>query len=390
MKKLIPLFLVSAAVFTSWPCFAQLNIPSDGSDGALNITSDTIIDLGLARTAAWDANNSTDAGKGVYDVSKWAVVFKYSSVNIAAGATVTFKNHPSRCPVVWLVQSNVTVSGVLSLDGERGLTQLANLVEGGPGGFRGGARGDTGLSISAGFGPGGIFNYHGRFGAQFPQSYGSDALVPLIGGSGGAGNGAWNGGGGGGAILVAAGSVISISGYITANGGDGPNAYGGSGGAIRLVADQLLGNGYVRALSGQGDQPGRIRIEANTFSQNLSMNPLAQPVSPTPVVIWPATNAPTVRVVSVSGIQSPNDPRTVLENNPADLSISSTNAVTILVETQNFPTNGTVRVFVKPRHGLDSIYQASFVSSTNNAATWQVQQSLPLGYCILQARAVAQ
>ncbi|MEO7676561.1 MAG: hypothetical protein ABIV39_07360, partial [Verrucomicrobiota bacterium] len=140
---------MSALVLTR-PLFAQLIIPSDGSDGALNITTSTNIDLSRAVTGAWDANNTTNVGKGIYDVSKWAVVFKYSSVNIAAGATVTFKNHASRAPVVWLVQSNVNIAGTLSLDGERGLTQSANLVEGGPGGFRGGAPVQVGLSESSG------------------------------------------------------------------------------------------------------------------------------------------------------------------------------------------------------------------------------------------------
>ena len=80
---------------------SPLTIPgADGSDDALNVTVSTNIDLSLAVTGAWDANNAANAGKGIYDASKWAVVFKYSSVNIAPGATVTFSNHPSRAPVV--------------------------------------------------------------------------------------------------------------------------------------------------------------------------------------------------------------------------------------------------------------------------------------------------
>ena len=38
---------------------------------------------------------------------KWDLVFKYTSVNVAAGATVTFKNNASRALVVWLVSGNV-------------------------------------------------------------------------------------------------------------------------------------------------------------------------------------------------------------------------------------------------------------------------------------------
>jgi len=73
---------------------------ANGTDGVLNITTNTVIDLSRAVTAAWDSDNSANAGKGVYDASKWAVVFKYTSVTIGSNATVTFRNHASRAPVV--------------------------------------------------------------------------------------------------------------------------------------------------------------------------------------------------------------------------------------------------------------------------------------------------
>src|ERR1035441_9659321 len=111
--------------------FAQLNIPSDGSDGALVISSDTVIDLSQAVTGNWTNNNTANAGKGVYDPAKWAVVFKYSSVNIANGATLTFTNHPTHAPVVWLVANDVTINGTLSLDGQAiGLTYSDEAVPG--------------------------------------------------------------------------------------------------------------------------------------------------------------------------------------------------------------------------------------------------------------------
>ncbi|MBK8093158.1 MAG: hypothetical protein IPK32_14525 [Verrucomicrobiaceae bacterium] len=96
---------------------AQLTIPSDGSDGAFAPAANVEIDLGLATTALW---NTPGSGNGVYDAEKWAVVFKYSSVNIPAGVKVTFKNHPTYAPVVWLVQGNVTIAGELSLKGKDG------------------------------------------------------------------------------------------------------------------------------------------------------------------------------------------------------------------------------------------------------------------------------
>jgi plastocyanin len=173
---------------------AQLTIPSDGSDGALIVTNDTVIDLSKAVTGAWNAANSANAGKGIYDSNKWAVVFKYSSVSIAEGATVTFANHASRAPVVWLVRSNVTVAGTLSLDGQRDV-DAPGLAEPGPGGFRGGQGNfGAGLGAGAGFGPGGgipgSWGYSGGYGAKEQYSgeaYGNPSLLPLIGGSGGGG-----------------------------------------------------------------------------------------------------------------------------------------------------------------------------------------------------------
>ena len=148
LRKMALLALSTAAFAPA--VFAQLSIPGDGSDGALNITTNTVIDLSRAATGAWDANNATTAGKGIYDPTKWAVVFKYSSVTISNGATVTFSNHPSRAPVVWLVNGDVMIhsNGVLSLDGQYGVSDTINLAEPGPGGFRGGAEGQAFINLT--------------------------------------------------------------------------------------------------------------------------------------------------------------------------------------------------------------------------------------------------
>ena len=110
MKTSIPALAVSIISIISFAVLApsglaQVSIPSDGSDGALIVSADTVIDLSNAIAGAWNANNVANAGKGIYDSNKWAVVFKYSSVVISNGATLTFANHPGRAPVVWLVSS---------------------------------------------------------------------------------------------------------------------------------------------------------------------------------------------------------------------------------------------------------------------------------------------
>ncbi len=366
------LFIAAMAL----PLRAQISIPSDGSDGALVITTNTVIDLSQAVTGVWSNNNAGNAGKGIYDASKWAVVFKYSSVNIASNAAVTFSNHPSRAPVVWLVNGNVTINGDLSLDGEP-WSSNERLPEPGPGGFRGGAQGQPSLSLGSGFGPGGYYNDYGHYSGY----YGTSQIIPLIGGSGGAGS-TVNGTAGGGAILIAASGVITINGVCHANAyAAGFGIYFGSGGAIRLLADQVIGGGTVIA---NNYASGRIRIEANLIGPALGINPTPSLALPNPVVIWPDTNAPTVRIVSVGVQTAPLDPRANLGGGD-DVTVF-TNAAPIVLETSNFPTNGTVTVYIKPRNGNQTVLPATYTGGTSNLATWQLQATIPLRESVIQAR----
>jgi hypothetical protein len=153
------------------------------------------------------------------------VVFKYTNITIATGKKVTFKNHATRAPVVWLVSGNVSIEGMVDLSGESARDVWSSSLDGwawqpthrplggrltepGPGGFRGGAplRGGNTKS-AAGFGPGGgrtgpwNSNPHlgtsGGFGLAAGRvdgvgtggiAYGNPSLIPLIGGSGGGGS----------------------------------------------------------------------------------------------------------------------------------------------------------------------------------------------------------
>ena len=173
--KAASLLAACLAAFTP-SLFAQLLIPSDGSDGALNVTANTVIYLSQAVTGNWTNNNTANAGKGIYDPNKWAVVFKYSSVNISGGA-VSFINHPTHAPVVWLVSGNVTNNGTISLGGQSFSANYSDAAEPGPGGFRGGTL------VMSGFGPGGGYSYYGSYSSP-PYGYGNQQIVPLIGGSG--------------------------------------------------------------------------------------------------------------------------------------------------------------------------------------------------------------
>jgi hypothetical protein len=230
--------------------FAQtqtFNSGSNGSDGALNLTTPGTI-IFDPKTFNPPLN---PAGDNIYN---------FTTINIAAGVTVKLSSKVLSGPVYWLAQGAVTIDGTIDLNGEDGTqnTKLASTripAAGGAGGYSGGIGGSLipgEPPPQPGNGPGGGLaptstgnNAKGGNGTYT----GSQFLIPLIGGSGGAG-GSWvpgggfggGGSGGGGAILIASSASIRFGGAILANGGT-PGAFNsgvdggtGSGGAIRLVA----------------------------------------------------------------------------------------------------------------------------------------------------------
>ena len=250
MKKQLLSLLLLASLTIPPMAFAQLNIPSDGSDGVFAPLTNVVIDLSQAVTGPWNTNNTANAGRGVYDSDKWAIVFKFQSVSVPTNVTVTFLNHPYRAPVVWLVQSNVVINGTVSLDADNGDSDASQSninKQGGPGGFRGG----LGLTTKNGLGPSEGYYY---------TTYGNAQNLPLIGGAG------WwtsNGNdypplrraGGGGAILIASRNNIIINGKASATGGDNFFGHTGFGGAIRLISQDLSGGGIFDVSNG-----GRLRL----------------------------------------------------------------------------------------------------------------------------------
>jgi len=419
MKTARATWVALALLFVTSGLRAAIVVPgADGSDGALNITANTVIDLSQAVTAQWDANNAANAGKGVYDAVKWAVVFKYSSVNVSAGATVTFTNHPSRAPVVWLVSGNVTIAGTVSLDGA-GYATPPLIAEPGPGGFRGGFgqyRAGA-LGAGSGFGPGagiswngdrgngGAYAALGGWGSTAPTIYGNPSLLPLIGGSGGGGDGnnEASGAGGGGAILIASAETVSITGVLRAAGGNGGNYNGdtagsGSGGGIRVIARNLTGAGSVLATGGAGSYSGglgRIRIERATNNSTVALTPspsILQITDGDTALVWPPSSAPTVQVVSVGGVAAPADPRASFDAAAPDVTLSQSSSTTVVVRTTNVESASQVKVRGTPRFGanFNEVTATNPVLVSNSPLTYDWTVTLPVqtGYSALQVRVV--
>lgn len=437
LTLLVPLSLIV-------PCWADIIVPgADGSDGAFSPASNITINLANSPNGAWDGPNPDPNTPltGVYDENKWAVVFRFSSVNIPTGVTVTFINHPSRAPVVWLVSGTVVVSGTISLDGSNGhpVGGPFSQAEPGPGGYRGGRGGASNSANSGGFGPGGGRNSttvcnvgggsYGTAGTDTNSSsssafvgptYGNPGILPLRGGSGGCGfpvgvaacSGAGNppsysgAGAGGGAMLVAASQVIQLSAgsLIRANGGNagsGSNHAGGSGGAIRLIADIVTGSGLLQAVG--GNQPnsfhrggaGRIRVERNSGSLVDGGNPAYSAGPPGSIAtIWPSASAPTITAALIGGQTIPGAPLASLDFPNADVALTNPNPVVVQLQCANVPTNSTVMVRIVPKSGQDFSVPATFVSGDTSNSIWQTAASgpnaisLPDGFCAIQARAV--
>jgi hypothetical protein len=400
------LMIAAMIILSTWgTAYAQLNVPSDGSDGAFNPTQSITIDLSQAVTATWNIP-SPQPGKGVYDADKWAVVFKFSSVNIPSNVTVTFINHPSNAPVVWLVQGNVTMSGAVNLNGTNGGGTPGTLAVPGPGGFRGGAAMGSFFSGSGGFGPGGGKYVSGTFNSgsygtagsgQSGPLYGNPGILPLIGGSGGAARTtAFAGGGaGGGAILIAANNNITVNGPILVQGG-GLNVTGagyGSGGAIRLICQTFGGNtnGLLSADSGSGSSNGRGRIRIESFDVTYTGSAVPAPVlalPDDPVLIWAPNTYPSVRVLEFGDQAVPSDPRSNLGQN-ADIRLPGPGTVRVRIETRNVPSNWRVYVRIVPRRGADFTIDAQRTSGNDQQAIYEVDVNMPVGVAAIQARAVA-
>lgn len=409
---------------------ADIAVPgADGSDGVFDPPASIQIDLGRAVPLPWDQPQPAPTiGRGVYDFEQWAVVFKYSSVRIRPNVVVTFKNHPSNAPVVWLVSGTVVIEGTINLNGSNGHGDnvVATVATPGPGGFRGG-RGSRSAAAreSGGYGPGGASRpvggdrtegsgagyasaggYGGTNGGVPGAAYGNTAAMPLIGGSGGAGarspgerTDSGGGGAGGGSILLACKTSIQISGVINANGGQGNGYYKGghgSGGAIRLIADTIAGNGALKArgvaqIGGAGaSSSGRIRVEANIETLVDRGDPFFVPAAPGPVaLLWPSDleDVPSVRIVSVDGQPVPTDPRASLNFPGTDVTVGMSGSQQVEVEGTNVPLDWVVRVRYLPQQFDDSWVTAGFISGDANQSTWHANVNIRSGFSVMQVRA---
>jgi hypothetical protein len=392
---------------------AQVNSGSNGSDGAFNPATNTVI-------------NMADHPNGIY---------QYTSVTISNGVTVTFIPNANNSPVTWLVQGNCEIDGTVDVSGQSFVGSAGCVA--GSGGWAGGSGGNN---PSPGQGPGGGqagFNYNNlntyggnaSFGSIGDQNgtnglgngqaspgnvYGNTLLIPLLGGSGGGGSSSGGGGGGGGAILVAANNGIKVIGSVLANGGNGQNSgngvvgyysspgSGGSGGAIRLVATIISGGGLLSATGGAGyggssgywpwqffgnnAGNGRIRLDAfnNNFGGQIN-GVFTQGFQP--IIIPVAGQGVQLSIASVAGAAVSATPNGQLVTPDAIISGQQANPIPIVVNCANLPLNTLITVTVKPASGASVSAVGYNTTGTLASSTATVSLTMPRGGGIIYATA---
>lgn len=378
-------------------------------------------------------------------------IFNFTSVTIPSGVTVKFLRNTTNTPVVILATGDVTIGGTLDVSGgsSPGVGSGGDGVTGddgapglaGSGGFDGGRGGPAGANSvgGTGLGPGGalggtVFAGNNNCGFAVPLGgggagyfaagatanpnpfycpgtaggtpYGTNQILPLIGGSGGGGGAGGatfagsGGGGGGGALLIASSGTVNVTGTVNANGGSGGASGGsgagapgggGSGGAIRILATTIAGGGTISAVGGSSSflgtgSVGRIRFEAESFTRPTSAvtSPTASApaagTAPGPVFV---AGTPTLTISSVAGISAPASPT---GNADITLASSTANPVTVVFTTTGVPVGNTVQLTLTPAFGSRSSVISPALTGSTASATASVQITLPVGPSVLSAQ----
>ncbi|MBI1291095.1 hypothetical protein GC173_07605 [bacterium] len=413
------LMLATSLLVMSAPPGAAFTAGSTGADGALVFPSGDGSPQVIDFDPAGFPTPLDQDGDGVYH---------FTSVTIPANVTV--KLRADRCgyhPVYWLSSGPVLIAGTLDLNGEIPVEVPYGMITRptipGPGGFPGGVGEASELALAQpGLGPGG---------GQFPSASGSHAtagylafgfppygnpfLVPLIGGSGGAGSPRDNGlnpirtvlsgGAGGGAILIASDASIVVAGQILALGGDKldgreggvfPQVYlsgAGSGGAIRLVAPSISGSGKIATRRGEFDfspapgGDGRVRMEAleDTFSGPvLGSSRRVTLLDSTPLGLPSDSPTGTVTVTRIAGVAVPVRPGGGFA--APDLEMDDAAPVQIEIEARHVPIGTTVTVYLfNETSFLESIVSEPLtgnIASSSTTASAALKHGFTRGYAV--------
>lgn len=305
---------------------------------------------------------------------------EFTTINIPAGVEITFIRNAANTPVYLLASGDVVIDGKVDVSAEQAVT--ANGAApfrgsfGGPGGFNGGMPGVQGNLPGNGYGPGGGLGdplisqagagvYSTPLGAgnsrtKDGQVYGSQLLMPLVGGSGAGGTGPFptggglGGGGGGGAILIASSTSIQLgpgSTVLATGGGASLGNRHGSGGAIRLVAPTIRGTGTLNVQGGGGqNNAGRIRCDM-VNRENFALSFLPSPSIATTTESFMMTFPPVMPRLRFTQIAGQSVPADAPANFTVTLAPNSAAQQPIRIEASGFCSDVRVIIRLTPASG---------------------------------------
>lgn len=382
------LILASLSLAAAAPLLAGgvFNCGSSGADGALTYPAS-----GSPVTLTFDPADPTSPAFG--KDADGDGIYHFTSITIPTNVTVKVRApEVGWQPLHWLSTGDITINGILDLDGENGhpaeSTVYHSFAIPGPGGYPGGIGTSQHQTATNGFGPGGGAV---NSGSGTHSSYGNVYLQPLTGGSGAAGgSGSPNSGGGagGGAILLASNSVVTINGAgsgVRARGGSN-GAFGGghgAGGSIRIVAPTITGNGGISTSSPTGNSVnyGRIRFESfsDTHTGTITAREVRRVTLLQDTYVAPVSGSfPKVRVTTVDGVAvaaSPDGSFVV-----PDVTINDNGAVTLNIQANNVPLGTIVTVYLLSENNLTQTVNSTALAGTLASSTATATATLPQGY----------
>ncbi len=361
LSRVLATVVAAVALLLAPGAFAQfppVEVGSDGSDGAINITADTTLDL-------------PEDG-----------IINATTVDVAAGATLRFNLNTRNTAVQILAQSDVTIAGTMDVSGEDASADAAG--RGGPGGYDGGIYVDD-STFGEAHGPGGTAGD-----PQPTRNFVSPLLIPLIGGSGRGGaydpdlgtpGRAENGGGGGGALLIGSntritltstGSLLSLAGLSEAAAFGRPENGRGS---IRLVAQKVV-------IEDDGD-PDEERIDCSVLridSYDFSEAVLGEyrdgangsVTTGTNFLIEPSPQ-PRLDILEVAGTPISEGAAPVV----IDLGNIEELETTITVQARDFGATVPVSIVLQPEVGDRSVVSGQINNLTQNPASEVFPITLP-------------
>lgn len=431
------LTLLQSALLLTWfaalPAGAAAFVSgSTGADGAFAPTVDTTVQLPASG------------------------ILHYTTVNIPSGVTVKFSRNAANTAAVILTTGGVKIGGAIDISGGNSLTSKIGLVgdvnkggSAGPGGFDGGRgglpeqnqAGGTGMGPGGGGGgiqaPGGdqancwkrpqggggggfagaggvsqcITSSGGWYAANLRTGfggpgYGSNSMLPLVGGSGGGGgaggpNG-WSlagtgGGGGGGALMVVAAGAVELTGSILANGGSAGNINnnecnynyldsgaaggGGSGGAVRLLTPVFSGTGVINVSGGKGGcRAGGINLNDTTAGGDGGLG--RSSVEIVSGGTFSLSVIPTLAITGIGGVAVPPNP-----SGSGDVTLPGElpNPADVTIAASGIPVGTVVKLTLSQPYGVNVTANAAALAGTLESSTATGSINIPTGSSVLMA-----